>query len=70
MSRDNNLGMWTRGPNDGGVYISNSNLGPEYTDDMSLSTMPLPPSIILTLASVFVTLLCLLAHAIPLTIVL
>ncbi|XP_028183478.1 uncharacterized protein LOC114370361 [Glycine soja] len=26
--RDNNLGMWTRGPNDGGVHFSD--FGPEY----------------------------------------
>lgn len=28
MNRDNNLGMWTRGPNDGGVHFSD--FGPEY----------------------------------------
>ena len=64
MSRDNNLGMWTRGPNDGGSYISEN--GPEYTDEMSRTTMLLPPSHTLTLVSAFVAFLCLLSHSTPL----
>jgi pectate lyase len=42
MNRDNNLGMWSRGPssNDGGTLDS----GPDYTDDMSASVRVLPSS--------------------------
>ncbi|XP_061360468.1 probable pectate lyase 12 [Gastrolobium bilobum] len=68
VARDNNVGMWTRGPNDGGGYISD--FGPEYTDDMSRSKMPLPPPRILTLLFAFVAFLCLLSHTTPLTVVL
>lgn len=68
VARDNNLGMWTRGPKDGGGYISE--YGVEYTDDMSRSTMPLPPSKTMTVVSAFVALLCLLSHTTPLRIVL
>ncbi|KAK2364201.1 pectate lyase [Trifolium repens] len=41
-ARDNNLGMWSRGPssNDGGALDS----GPDYTDDMSASVRVLPSS--------------------------
>jgi len=65
VARDNNLGMWIRGPNDGTVYFSDS--GPEYTDEMSRSTMPLLPSRILILVS---ALLCLLGHTTTLTTIL
>lgn len=65
MNRDNNLGMWTRGPNDGAVYFSDT--GPEYTDDMSRSTVPLPPSPTFTLLSAFLAFFCLLFHTITLT---
>lgn len=72
MNRDNNLGMWTRGPNNGGEsgdYITYS--GPEeYTDDMSPTTMLLSPSRAFTLATVSVTSLSLLSYVTPLTLVL
>ncbi|KAK7392494.1 hypothetical protein VNO78_20934 [Psophocarpus tetragonolobus] len=55
LARDNNLGMWTRGPNDG-VYISD--IGPEFTDEMSKTTMPLPPSPTLILVFGLLCLLC------------
>ena len=60
MSRDNNLGMWTRAPNGGGDY-SMSYSGEEYTDDMSKSEMLLTHSLTLTLVTLFVALLCLLS---------
>ncbi|TKY52984.1 pectate lyase 12 [Spatholobus suberectus] len=68
VARDNNLGMWTRGPNEGGVYISD--FGPEYTDDMSRSAVPLLPSRTLILVSAFVALLYFLCHTTTLTTVL
>lgn len=66
--RDNNLGMWSRGPNSDGDGVSES--GPDYTDDMSGSARVavLPrPSPTFTLG-----LLCfLLSHTvIPLTVIL
>ncbi|CAJ1968885.1 unnamed protein product [Sphenostylis stenocarpa] len=65
VARDNNLGMWTRGPNDGGVYFSDN--GPEYTGDMSWSAIPLPPSPIFNLLYAFLALLCLLFNTTTLT---
>lgn len=71
MSRDNNLGMWSRGTNNniGGDYMSYSGLD-EYTDDMSPSTMPLTPSHAVTLASLFITSFSLLSYVTPLTLLL
>ncbi|MED6156340.1 hypothetical protein PIB30_013616 [Stylosanthes scabra] len=62
VARDNNLGMWTRGPNDGGSYISTN--GPEFTDEMSKTTMLFPPSHTFTFISVLLTMLCLFSHTI------
>jgi hypothetical protein len=67
MSRDNNLGMWTRAPNGGGDYSISYSGGPEeYTDDMSHSTVLLTYSLTLTLVSIFVALFCLLFHDVSL----
>ncbi|GAU20339.1 hypothetical protein TSUD_338200 [Trifolium subterraneum] len=41
-ARDNNLGMWSRGPSSNGDGILDS--GPDYTDDMSDSVRVLPSS--------------------------
>ncbi|XP_057743521.1 probable pectate lyase 12 [Arachis stenosperma] len=54
VARDNNLGMWTRGPNDGGSYISTN----------AKAAMLFPPSHTFTFVSVLVTMLCLLSHTI------
>lgn len=62
-SRDNNLGMWSTGPNDGGT---GSDSGPDYTDDMSGSSVPLLPSTS-TFLSLLIALSCLLFYKIPLT---
>lgn len=62
MSRDNNLGMWTRAPNGGGDYSMSYSGEEEYTDDMSKSTMLLTHSLV----TLFVGLLCLLSLTIDL----
>ena len=41
MSRDNNLGMWSTGPNGG---TSGLGSGPDYTDDMSGSNIHMSPN--------------------------
>lgn len=65
MNRDNNLGMWSRGPNGEGDDISES--GPEYTDDMSPSARVVgPPYSTLIIVSSFI----LLCYRIPLTVIL
>lgn len=67
VARDNNMGMWTRAPNGGGDY-SMSYSGPDYTDEMSQTTMSFTHSLTFTIVSVFVVLLCLLSQPSPLTI--
>lgn len=68
MNRDNNLGMWSRGPDGEGDDVSG--LVPEYTDDMSRSErVVLPPSPTFTLVSSFL-LLFMLSYTIPLTVIL
>lgn len=36
--RDNNLGMWSRGPNGDGISVT----GPEYSDDMAATARLMP----------------------------
>ncbi|KAL5538407.1 hypothetical protein UlMin_044126 [Ulmus minor] len=53
-ARDNNLGMWSTGPNGG---TSGLGSGPDYTDDMSgRSNPPLSPSCAFAILSFFVSL--------------
>ncbi|KAF7818669.1 putative pectate lyase 12 [Senna tora] len=70
VSRDNNLGMWSRGPNDDGGEVSES--GQEYTDEMSGSTRLQPHSSTVTLILSCIALLCflMLSHNLPLTTIL
>ncbi|KAE8099689.1 hypothetical protein FH972_017646 [Carpinus fangiana] len=56
--RDNNLGMWSTGPN-GGVPGLGS--GPDYTDDMSGSSLPLSPSTF-SILSLLIAFSCLLFY--------
>jgi len=46
MNRDNNLGMWSRGPGD-----ESTESGMEYTDEMSTTATIIPPSLFLLLLS-------------------
>ncbi|XP_050243219.1 probable pectate lyase 12 [Quercus robur] len=59
--RDNNLGMWSTGPNGGGTGLDS---GPDYTDDWSGSSGPLLPSTS-TFLSLLIALSCLLFYKIP-----
>ncbi|KAE9590906.1 hypothetical protein Lal_00022979 [Lupinus albus] len=70
VARDNNLGMWSRGPNGEGNDITDSG-GLEYSDEMSLSArVVMPPLLTFTIIVSSFLLLCFVSCRIPLVVIL